>query len=84
MKTPKSVFLNLSFPPRNRGETQEWAWLPFMGGIIRNHSGYIQVESKPGIGTSFMIYLPPSNHKSGRRDAEKQTAGFTRAWKPFC
>lgn len=33
-------------------------------GIIRNHSGYIQVESKPGIGTSFMIYLPPSNHKA--------------------
>jgi PAS domain S-box-containing protein len=27
-------------------------------GIIRNHKGMIQVESEPGQGTSFMIYLP--------------------------
>lgn len=33
-------------------------------GIIRNHGGYIQVESRPGRGTSFIIYLPPSNHKA--------------------
>ena len=30
-------------------------------GIIKNHGGFINVESKKGFGTSFMIYLPVSN-----------------------
>jgi two-component system, cell cycle sensor histidine kinase and response regulator CckA len=30
-------------------------------GIIKNHGGFIHVESKEGYGTSFMIYLPASN-----------------------
>ena len=30
-------------------------------GIIKNHGGFIQVESEEGRGTSFMIYLPASN-----------------------
>jgi len=29
--------------------------------IIRNHDGYITVSSKPGVGTTFYIYLPASN-----------------------
>ena len=28
-------------------------------GIIRSHSGYITVESKPMAGTTFRVYLPP-------------------------
>ncbi len=28
--------------------------------IIRNHDGYITVESEPGVGTTFHIYLPAS------------------------
>jgi len=27
-------------------------------GIVRNHSGFIRVESKPGKGTQFRVYLP--------------------------
>jgi two-component system cell cycle sensor histidine kinase/response regulator CckA len=30
-------------------------------GIIKNHGGFIHVESEKGHGTSFMIYLPASN-----------------------
>lgn len=29
--------------------------------IVQNHGGLIQVESQPGIGTEFNIYLPASN-----------------------
>jgi CheY-like chemotaxis protein len=29
-------------------------------GIIKNHKGVIDVESKPGIGTTFSLYLPAS------------------------
>ena len=33
-------------------------------GIIKSHSGYIDVKSKKGHGTAFYIYLPALNHKA--------------------
>jgi len=32
-------------------------------GIIKGHDGYIDVESKPGYGTTFKIFLPASDKK---------------------
>ncbi|MCU0662629.1 MAG: ATP-binding protein [Myxococcota bacterium] len=32
--------------------------LPSVLGIVRNHGGAIQVQSKPGVGTAFTIHLP--------------------------
>jgi CheY-like chemotaxis protein len=32
--------------------------LPTVLGIVRNHSGFLQVESTPGRGTTFRIFLP--------------------------
>jgi two-component system, cell cycle sensor histidine kinase and response regulator CckA len=35
--------------------------LPTALGIIRSHKGLIRVDSKPGEGTEFQVYLPASN-----------------------
>ena len=37
-------------------------------GIIKGHSGYIDVDSKKGHGTTFFIYLPTSTHPAEKTD----------------
>jgi signal transduction histidine kinase len=36
--------------------------LPICDRIIKNHGGRIKVESQPGQGTTFEIYLPVVDH----------------------
>ena len=45
-------------------------------GIIKNHGGFIHVESEQGVGTTFMIYLPASDKeieiiRKGEDDLQK-------------
>jgi len=37
-------------------------------GVIKGHSGYIDVDSKKGHGTTFFIYLPTSTHPAEKTD----------------
>lgn len=41
--------------------------------IIRHHDGYISVKSKPGVGTTFCIYLPASENKPDACSDERHT-----------
>lgn len=47
--------------------------------IIKNHHGYITVESTLGVGSTFHIYLPvyevPSGERRNREDMSKATGG---------
>jgi len=45
--------------------------------IIKNHGGYINVESKLGVGTTFYFYLPASFRQipAKKEEAEKPIAG---------
>jgi nitrogen-specific signal transduction histidine kinase/CheY-like chemotaxis protein len=41
-------------------------------GIVANHGGFINVESKPGIGTKFSIYLPSNEVASLQKTVESE------------
>ncbi len=45
-------------------------------GIISSHFGYIDVESEPGRGTTFNIYLPLTSAKAGMPPAAAQVGEF--------
>jgi len=47
--------------------------LSIVYGIVKSHHGYIDVESKVGTGTTFMIYLPVSQIKEKREPAKTKT-----------
>lgn len=42
--------------------------LSLVYGIVKDHGGYILVDSEEGVGTSFRIYLPMQPAESGQRD----------------
>ncbi len=49
--------------------------------IIKNHGGYINVDSTPGSGTVFNIYLPASNESVAMDDIKTPTGKSTGGWK---
>jgi PAS domain S-box-containing protein len=45
--------------------------------IVKNHGGYITVESKQNVGTTFHVYLPASEKSSPTREEVKREMGTT-------
>jgi PAS domain S-box-containing protein len=45
--------------------------------IVKNHGGYITVESKQNVGTTFHVYLPASDKPSPTREEVKREMGTT-------
>ncbi len=68
-----SKFINKIFDPyfttKGRGDVKgSGLGLAICYSIIQKHNGTITVQSEAGVGTSFAIYLPASNHKVSQQD----------------
>ena len=44
-------------------------------GTVKSHNGYIDVESQPGVGTTFTLYFPVNQARSSDKDSPR-----IRAW----
>jgi CheY-like chemotaxis protein len=49
-----------SYTKQSMGKRGTGMGLAIVWGTVKDHRGYIEVESKPGSGTAFTIYLPSS------------------------
>ena len=55
-------------------------------GVVNNHRGFVQVESEPNAGTTFVVYLPVehSDEELGNRLMVKTRGRQNATRRPFC
>lgn len=68
---PESIIEKIFDPYFTTKEGGSGLGLAITQSIINKHNGYILVDSSPGNGTTFIIYLPAAERQQKKRKAEK-------------
>ena len=52
--------------------------LSVVDAVVKDHGGYLDLETKPGKGTSFYVYFPTTHESSDSQDADETCGGSER------
>ena len=64
------------FTNKNMGKSGSGLGLPVVWGTVKDHHGYIDVQSVQSVGTTFTLYLPMTREELEKSDSERRIESY--------